>query len=66
MVRRLSAGEREELGRRREQLELELRLVTAELRSDDALRLQDGERLAGERAEDRLRFTGRRRQDWMG
>jgi hypothetical protein len=40
MARRLSAEGRAELEARREQLELELRLVTATLRSDDALRLQ--------------------------
>ncbi len=41
MVLRLSdADRREQLQARREQLELELRLVTATLRSDDALRLQ--------------------------
>ena len=40
MVLRLSDADREQLQARREQLELELRLVTATLRSDDALRLQ--------------------------
>ena len=39
-VLRLSDADREQLQARREQLELELRLVTATLRSDDALRLQ--------------------------
>jgi hypothetical protein len=48
MVRRLSAEERAELERRREALQLELRLVEAELRSDEALRLQERVR-AGER-----------------
>jgi hypothetical protein len=50
MGRRLSADERAVLEGRREQL-LELRLIEAQLRSDEALRLQDGEheRAAGER-----------------
>jgi hypothetical protein len=37
------------LERGREQLELELRLVEAELRADAALRLQDRERSAADR-----------------
>jgi hypothetical protein len=41
MARRLSEGERVELQARREQLELELRLLTATLRSDEALRVQE-------------------------
>jgi hypothetical protein len=45
---RLSAEERAGLEQRREQLQLELRLVEAELRTDEALRLQERER-AGER-----------------
>lgn len=61
MVRRLSAGERAELEGRREALELELRLITAELRSDEALRLQERER---ERAGDRPRLGGRWRE-WV-
>jgi hypothetical protein len=40
MVRRLSAEGRAELEARREQLQLELRLIEGELRSDEALRLQ--------------------------
>ena len=38
MVLRLSDADREQLQARREQLELELRLVTATLRSDGRLR----------------------------
>jgi hypothetical protein len=58
MARRLSAEERAGLEARREQLQLELRLVEAELRSDEALRLQDVEREgAGERP--RLRGSWR-------
>jgi hypothetical protein len=53
---RLSAGDRAALEGRREALQLELRLVEAELRSDEALRLQDRER---ERAADeRPRLRG--------
>ena len=40
MAARLSEAERVELEARRARLELELRLVTAELRSDAALRVQ--------------------------
>ena len=48
MVLRLSDADREQLQARREQLELELRLVTATLRSDDALRLSScGLRMCG-------------------
>jgi hypothetical protein len=39
--RRLRAEERAELERRAERLRVELRLVEAELRSDEALRLQE-------------------------
>jgi hypothetical protein len=53
--RRLSAGEREALEARREQLQLELRLIEGELRTDEALRLQDRER---ERAGERPRLRG--------
>jgi hypothetical protein len=60
MARRLSAGERAALEGRRERLQLELRLVEAELRSDEALRLQDRERAADERP--RLRGGWR---DWV-
>jgi hypothetical protein len=38
-----------ELVERRERLQLELRLVEGELRSDEALRLQERVRAAGER-----------------
>jgi hypothetical protein len=44
MARRLSAAERENLEARREQLQLELRLIEGELRTDQALRLQAAER----------------------
>jgi hypothetical protein len=40
MGRRLSETDREQLQARREQLQLELRLIEGELRSDEALRLQ--------------------------
>ena len=40
MAQRLSADERTELEGRRARLELELKLLTAELRSDEALRVQ--------------------------
>jgi hypothetical protein len=40
MVRRLSAEGRAELEARRERLQLELRLIEGELRTDQALRLQ--------------------------
>jgi hypothetical protein len=60
MARRLSAEERAELEGRREALQLELRLVEAELRSDEALRLQD--RAGEERG--RPRLDGRWR-DWV-
>jgi hypothetical protein len=49
MVRRLSEAERVELELRREQLELELRLVTATLRTDEAMKLQEQLRPADER-----------------
>jgi hypothetical protein len=52
---RLSVEERARLEKRREQLQLELRLIEAELRTDKALRLQDGER---ERAGERPRLRG--------
>jgi hypothetical protein len=65
MGRRLSADERAVLEGRREQL-LELRLIEAQLRSDEALRLQDGEheRAAGERL--RLRGVGGVGAVWRG
>ena len=63
MTQRLSADERVELEGRREQLQLELRLVTAELRSDEALRSQDVDR-ARARAGERPRLDGRWR-DWV-
>jgi hypothetical protein len=44
MSRRLSAEEHAGLEGRREQLQLEPRLIEGELRSDEALKLQDGER----------------------
>ena len=49
-------GERAELERRREALLLELRFVAAELRADEALRVQEGER---ERTPERPRLDGR-------
>ena len=61
MARRLSAEEREELEGRRERLRLELKFVEAELRGDEALRLQEGERRAGDR---RPRLEARWR-DWV-
>jgi hypothetical protein len=39
-ARRLSAAGREELEVRRERLQLELRLIEGELRTDEAIRLQ--------------------------
>jgi hypothetical protein len=48
-ARRLSATGRAELEQRRERLALELRLVEAELRSDEALRLQERVRPEDER-----------------
>jgi hypothetical protein len=65
MARRLSVEDRAQLERRREQLALELKLITAELRSDEVLRLQDGEReRERERAEQRPRLEARWR-DWV-
>ena len=59
-MKRLSeGGARIELEGRREKLQLELRLIEGELRSDEALRLQD----AARPAEDRGRLRGRWR-DW--
>jgi hypothetical protein len=52
---RLSAEERAGLKQRREALQLELRLIEAQLRADEALKLQDGER---ERAGERPRLRG--------
>jgi hypothetical protein len=40
MVARLSEADRVQLEQRRERLELELRVVTATLRTDEALRVQ--------------------------
>ena len=60
MGKRLSDVERVELEGRREKLELELRLVTATLRSDEALRVQERVRPVGERP--RLRGGWR---DWV-
>jgi hypothetical protein len=62
MGRRLSAGERVELERRREELRLELRLLEAELRTDEALRVQAAERERG--GAERGRLEGRWR-DWV-
>jgi hypothetical protein len=61
MTRRLSEAERLELEQRREQLELELRLVTAELRSDEALRVQ----AAARPADVRPRLRGGWRGEWV-
>jgi hypothetical protein len=58
---RLSAEERAALEGRREQLQLEVRLVEAQLRADEALKLQDGE---CERAGERPRLGGRWRE-WV-
>jgi hypothetical protein len=44
--RRLTAEQRAEMETRRERLQVELRLLEAELRSDEALRLQERERPA--------------------
>ena len=49
-MKRLTAESRAELEGRRERLQLELRFVEAELRSDEALRLQDREPAAYQRA----------------
>ena len=49
-MKRLTAELRAELEGRRERLQLELRFVEAELRSDEALRLQDREPAAYQRA----------------
>jgi hypothetical protein len=49
MARRLSAVGRAELAARRERLQLELRLIEGELRTDEALRLQAELRPADER-----------------
>jgi hypothetical protein len=48
-VRRLSAEARAEMQARREQLQLELKLIEGELRTDEALRLQDTARRGDER-----------------
>jgi hypothetical protein len=58
---RLSAEERAGLEQRREQLQLELRLVEAELRTDEALKLQERERA---REGERPRLGGRWRE-WV-
>jgi hypothetical protein len=60
MAKRLDADERAESECRRERLQMELRLVEAELRSDEALRLQDRVRPVGERP----RLSGGWR-DWV-
>jgi hypothetical protein len=52
---RLSAEERAGLKQRREALQLELRLIEAQLRADEALRLQERE---CERAGERPRLRG--------
>ena len=57
MGRRLRAEERADMERRREALQLELRLIEAELRSDEALRLQA--EAARERAGERRLVDGR-------
>jgi hypothetical protein len=63
MARRLSADDRARLEGRREQLQLEVKLITAELRSDDVLRLQAvGRERAVERPRPRL---GARWRDWV-
>ena len=49
-MKRLTAESRAELEGRRERLQLELRFVEAELRSDEALRLQDREPASYQRA----------------
>ena len=49
MARRLSESGRAELEAKRERLQLELRLVTATLRSDEAMKLQERLRPASER-----------------
>ena len=59
MAKLLSDVARAELEERRERLQLELRLVEAELRSDEALRLQ----AAGRPEAERPRLSGRWR-DW--
>jgi hypothetical protein len=46
MARRLSESGRADLEARRERLQLELRLIERELRTDEALRLQDTARPA--------------------
>jgi hypothetical protein len=60
MAKLLSDAARVELEVRRERLRLELRLCEAELRSDEALRLQDRGRPVGERP----RLSGGWR-DWV-
>jgi hypothetical protein len=62
MSRRLSAEERAELEGRRETLQLELKLITAELRTDEALAVQARER---ERGGERPRLKGGWRE-WCG
>jgi hypothetical protein len=64
MARRLSEEEYARLCRRREQLRLELRMVEAELRSEEALRLKELER-AHAREVERPRLGGRWRE-WTG
>jgi hypothetical protein len=63
MRRRLSEGERGELEHRAEQLRLELRLLEAQLRSDEVLRAADKVRRESERDSGRPRLAGRWR-DW--
>jgi hypothetical protein len=59
MVARLSEADRVQLEQRRERLELELRVVTATLRTDEALRVQ-----AELRPEEGVRLRGRWR-NWV-
>jgi hypothetical protein len=61
---RLSEGARAELERRVEVLRMELRLVEAELRGDEALRVQEGARERAGAGVDRGRLRGGWR-DWV-
>ena len=63
-MKRLSAEARAELERRLEVLRLELRLVEAELRSDEALRVQAEARERAGAGEARGRLRGDWR-DWV-
>ena len=60
MARRLSEADRAQLEARREQLQLELRLIEGELRTDLALRLQQKARSAAERPKLAWRW-----RDWV-